>query len=139
MASAVSSKSELARWDAACALAMLLREVCEQAAFVVFSDRVFGVPPRRGFGLRDVLRSKAEFSGTNTGLAVTTANAAGYDRIIVLTDEQSRTVVPNPLPESKAYMVNVASDKNGVGYGQWTHIDGWSEAILDYIQQYEAQ
>jgi hypothetical protein len=30
-------------------------------------------------------------------------------------------------------MINVASAKNGVGYGAWTHIDGWSEAVIDYI------
>jgi 60 kDa SS-A/Ro ribonucleoprotein len=35
-------------------------------------------------------------------------------------------------------MVNVAAFKNGVGYGPWVHIDGWSEAIVDYIRAYEA-
>ena len=24
--------------------------------------------------------------------------------------------------------------KNGVGYGKWTHIDGWSESIIEYIR-----
>lgn len=23
--------------------------------------------------------------------------------------------------------------KHGIGYGAWTHIDGWSEAVLSYI------
>ena len=27
--------------------------------------------------------------------------------------------------------------QNGVGYGAWTHIDGWSEAVIDYIMAYE--
>ena len=31
-------------------------------------------------------------------------------------------------------MVNVASYENGVGYGDWTRITGFSEAILDYIR-----
>ena len=35
-------------------------------------------------------------------------------------------------------MINVASAKNGVGYGTWLHIDGWSDKVLDYIVQYEA-
>jgi hypothetical protein len=34
-------------------------------------------------------------------------------------------------------MVNVASYRNGVGYGAWMHIDGWSEAIIEYIRSVE--
>ena len=34
-------------------------------------------------------------------------------------------------------MINVASARNGVGYGPWTHIDGFSEAIIDYIRVLE--
>lgn len=26
----------------------------------------------------------------------------------------------------------------GVGYGKWLRIDGFSEAVIDYIQRYEA-
>ena len=36
-------------------------------------------------------------------------------------------------------MINVASYKNGVGYGSWRHIDGFSEACIEYIQEYEAE
>jgi hypothetical protein len=31
----------------------------------------------------------------------------------------------------------VASYKNGVGYGAWTHIDGWSELVIEYIRELE--
>jgi len=34
--------------------------------------------------------------------------------------------------------INVASYKNGVGYGKWTHIDGWSESVIDYIRTLES-
>jgi len=34
-------------------------------------------------------------------------------------------------------MINIGTYKNGVGYGPWTHIDGWSEAVVDYIREYE--
>jgi 60 kDa SS-A/Ro ribonucleoprotein len=34
-------------------------------------------------------------------------------------------------------MLNVAANKNGVGYGSWLHIDGWSEAVIDFIRQHE--
>jgi hypothetical protein len=31
----------------------------------------------------------------------------------------------------------VASFKNGVGYGAWNHIDGWSESVVEYIRALE--
>lgn len=34
-------------------------------------------------------------------------------------------------------MINVASYRNGVGYGAWNHIDGWSEAVLSYLIELE--
>ena len=36
-------------------------------------------------------------------------------------------------------MINVASFTNGVGYGAWTHIDGWSEAVIEYIRSLEVR
>lgn len=134
----VSSNSDLQRFDAACALAMLAREVCESVAVTVFSSSVRSVPPRRGFALRDALTRIAERQSTDTGAAVAAANRAGYDRIIVLTDEQSHTAIPAPLPGTHAYVVNVANYKNGIGYGAWTHIDGWSEAVLEFVRANEA-
>lgn len=133
----VSAKSELDRFDAACALAMLLRETVEQGAIATFSTRVQGVAPRRGFALKDILHQTAEQGGTNTGDAVSWANAQGYDRIIVVTDEQSAQQIPKPLPEAKGYIINVASYQNGIGYGPWVSISGWSESIVDYIVQSE--
>ncbi len=62
--------------------------------------------------------------------------APGYDRLIVITDEQSHDSVP--APRGKGYVINVASNQNGVGYGPWTHIDGWSEAVVEYIAELEA-
>jgi len=35
---------------------------------------------------------------------------------------------------NKAYQINVAPYHSDVSYGNgWTHIDGWSERVLDYI------
>ena len=59
----------------------------------------------------------------------------GYDRLIVITDEQAHDTVP--APQGKGYVINVASYKNGVGYGKWTHIDGWSESVVEYIRALE--
>jgi hypothetical protein len=60
-----------------------------------------------------------------------------YDRIVVVSDEQSHDRVP--APKGRGYVVNVASARNGVGYGAWTHIDGWSEAVVDYIRSLEVE
>lgn len=73
--------------------------------------------------------------GTNLGGAITSVQGMA-NRLIVITDEQSHTRVPTPVFE-KAYMINIASNKNGVGYGKWIHIDGWSESVINYITQSE--
>jgi 60 kDa SS-A/Ro ribonucleoprotein len=53
--------------------------------------------------------------------------------LIIVTDEQSHQSLSNPLPGTKAYVINVASYQNGVGYGKYNHIDGWSESVIEYI------
>lgn len=137
MDSQVSAKSDMNRLDAAAALAILLREVCEDFEIFAFRNNVQTVAPRRGFALRDAIGRP--YGGTDIGLAVLHANALRHDRLIVLTDEQSHTRVGAPVAK-KAYMVNVANSQNGVGYGNgWSHIDGWSEAIIDYVKEFEAQ
>jgi hypothetical protein len=137
MVARLSQKSEMLRTDAAYGLAVLLREICERVAVYTFSTEAKLVAPRRSFALRDAMEQSQAHGGTNLGQALTRVDAVEqYDRIIVITDEQSHDRVPSP--KGKGYMVNVASARNGVGYGPWTHIDGWSEAVLDYIRELEA-
>lgn len=141
MTAAVSAKSEVSRMDAACGLAILAREICEDVRVFSFSDDLMLVPPRRGFALRDALLQSQPNSGTYLGIAVQRAQVWAWgkpvDRMIVISDEQSRDRVMNPGC-AHGYMINVGSDQNGVGYGAWSHIDGWSEAVLDYLRQLEA-
>lgn len=133
----LSDKSELTRIDAACGLAILLREIAETVTVYTFSDGNKLVPARHGFALRDAIEKSQDHSGTDIGAAVNLANRTEHDRLIIITDEQSHTTVSDPVSK-KAYMINVASNQNGVGYGAWTHVDGFSEAIVDYIKAYEA-
>lgn len=139
MDSSLSSQSEMLRVDAAYGLAILLREVCENISIYTFSSRIVQVPPRRGFALRDVMASSQEHAATYLGTAVSTAMAreGSYDRLIVITDEQSAEEVPSP--KGRGYVINVASEVHGVGYGPWTHIDGWSESVVNYISALEAE
>lgn len=137
MNSPVSGKSDMTRLDAAYGVAILLRELCEDVIITTFSDATVQVPPRRGFALRDAMHASQRHSGTYLGKAVVHVNnQLNYDRLIVITDEQSADRVP--VPKKRGYMINVASAKNGVGYGAWHHIDGWSEAVIDYVQATEA-
>ena len=100
------------------------------------------MPARRGFALRDAIDASQRHNGTYLGKAVEELNRRTehnpnerYDRLIVITDEQSHDSVPKPA--GKGYVINVASYKNGVGYGAWTHIDGWSESVIEYIRALE--
>jgi 60 kDa SS-A/Ro ribonucleoprotein len=136
----ISGKSEMKRADTAAALAILMREVCEEVAVYAYSMGVQSchlLRPRRGFALRDEYMGGCEWGGTDTGQAIARANLDGYNRVIVITDEQSHTSIPKPLVGSMAYFINVAAYQNGIGYGAWNHIDGWSEACVQFIAQHE--
>lgn len=132
----LSQKSDLQRVDAACGLAIMARELCDNCRVFAFSNLVAEVPARRGMGLADAIQHSMAHGGTNLGHAIETVNLmVKYDRLIVVTDEQSHDPVGGPT--AKGYMINVASFKNGVGYGPWTRLDGFSESILTYIKETE--
>lgn len=153
MNSKVSMKSDMTRMDAACALSMLIREIADDVRIFTFSMNFVEVPSRHGFALRDSIVNSQVHRGTLLGSAVKAVYSqndieigVGYDccyenfkgqclspdRLIVFTDEQSHDGIPNP--KGLGYMINIAAYKNGVGYGPWNHVDGFSEAIVDYIQ-----
>jgi hypothetical protein len=120
-------------------LAILLREIAEKVTIYTFSQSAVRVPSRRGMALRDALDKSQSHEGTYLGAAlkqIETEVREGWDRLVVITDEQSHDRVP--APRGKGYIINVASNRNGVGYGEWTHIDGWSEVVVEYIAELEA-
>jgi 60 kDa SS-A/Ro ribonucleoprotein len=133
----LSAKSEMKRIGAALGLAIFAREICETVSIWSFSDRMFEIPAYRGLGLANAIRNSQPHGGTELGRAVAEASKMPHDRLIVITDEQSSDPVSGP--KSKGYMLNVGTYKNGVGYGKWTHIDGWSDKVLDFIRELEKQ
>ncbi|HEV3306098.1 MAG TPA: TROVE domain-containing protein [Candidatus Sulfotelmatobacter sp.] len=136
MTAPLSQRSEMLRTDAAYGLAVLLREIGEKVSVFSFSDSLVEVPARRGFALRDAIDASQRHNSTQLGKAVEVLNRKhSYDRLIVISDEQAHDTVPGP--KGKGYVINVASYKNGVGYGNWTHIDGWSESVVEYIRTLE--
>jgi hypothetical protein len=156
----LSSKSEMTRYDAACALAIILREVCENVTIYATAgnDRARRhatdvVPDRRGFALRDAVR-KMNATLSHGGIFLSQCvdyifKAEGLDksqdmpeRLIVLTDEQDCSgtkLNPNQTNAfgKRNYLINIASDKNGIGYDKWTHVDGFSEAVVRFISEFE--
>lgn len=126
----ISARSEMRRLDAACGLAVLAREICEDVEIFTFSNEVKKVPPRRGFALRDAIVKSQPHGGTELGKAVAQVDQKAT-RLIVFTDEQAHD--PVGAPKDIGYMVNVASYQHGVGHGPWRRIDGFSEKILDWI------
>ena len=128
----LAGRSELTRIDVACSLAMIGREMFKRLRVFTFSNGLVEVPGRKGFALRDAIAGSQPHGGTELGKAIKGLPAC--DRIVVITDEQSH----DRVPDRTGYLVNVASNKNGVGYGAWLHIDGWSDKVLDYIARHEA-
>jgi 60 kDa SS-A/Ro ribonucleoprotein len=134
MFAALSAQSEMTRAEAACGLAVLAREVCEEVEIFTFSQDVKKVPPRRGFALRDAIINSQPHGSTFLGKAVSEIDRKG-DRLIVFTDEQSHDKVGDP--KARGTMVNVASYQHGVGHGAWTRVDGFSEAVIAWIAAME--
>jgi len=135
----LSHRSEMRRTDAAYGLAILLREIAEKVTIFTFSNDARLVPSRREMALRDALDTSQPHGATYLGKALDQVEKAcreGYNRLVVITDEQSHDHVPPP--HGKGYVINVASNRNGVGYGEWMHIDGWSEAVVEFIAELES-
>lgn len=134
MATRISAKSDLTRMDAAAALASVING---NLRVLTFSDRLIEVAPRRGMAGVDAIIKSQPHKGTALAEAITHASKFRHDRLIVITDEQATTGrVPDPMA-NRSYMINVASNKNGVGYGKWTHIDGFSEGVIRWIHESE--
>lgn len=151
--SPVSKKSDMNRAYAACALAALAREICESVEIYATAGsdgmqehKTQLVPARHGLPLVDAIYALCQPLGgggifLKQCLDWVWRDCKGHmaERVIVITDgqdtDQSAKGVANVRQIAKhQYIVNVASYKNGVGYGAWTEIDGWSEHVLEYIR-----
>jgi TROVE domain-containing protein len=150
----VSPRSDISRVDAACALAALARETCDEVAVYatagndgtqVHKTRI--VPARRGFALIDAIEKDMAKALGGGGIFLRQCLDYIYDRereadrLIVITDEVDcdRKLTPATANAfgKRNYLINIASYKNGIGYGKFTHVDGWSEAVLDFIREDE--
>jgi hypothetical protein len=163
MGQPVSAKSDLTALDAACALAMLAREICDDVTIYATAGSdgarkhaTMEIPNNlRGFALADYI-SGMEVRRKIGGGGIFFAQAMEYiasqegrkniDRVIVFTDEQDTSMYGRDFNPSKAkrlapnqrnYVVNVGTNKNGINSAEWESITGFSEAVLDYIKLVE--
>lgn len=138
MKGALNLKSTMTRLSAAESLAILVREICEDSSIYSFSNNAVQIPNRRGFSLADAIDKSQPHSSTclQKSLIQLKSIIDRYDRLIIVTDEQVDQSVE--WPDKKIYILNVATYKNGVGYGKnIVHIDGWSDNSVKYIKDYE--
>jgi 60 kDa SS-A/Ro ribonucleoprotein len=136
----LSAKSQLNRIDAASALAVLCREVCDDFRCFTFSEQLVEVRPVRGLQLVDAIHDSQPHLGTYLRAALIKAEKVVLaDRYIVITDEQSHDGIlaaPNP---SGSYLVNVATYEPGLHTDLgWTRINGFSERLVDFIDYNES-
>lgn len=152
---AVSAKSDMDRAYAACALGAILRERCEDARIYATAGddgrRVHAtqlVPARHGMALVDAIYGMCHPLGgggifLNQVCKFLAEKEGTADRMIVITDEADCGNARGDSPldavpiAPRAYMLNVASYRNGIGYGKWTHITGFSEAVVAFIEASE--
>lgn len=135
----LSARSDLTRFDAACGLAILVRELCNQVEVYRFNDHPELVPARRGFALRDALGTPN--GGTALWKAVRSVGSKQrWALMLVISDEQTND--QGNSSEANAELVavlNVSHTQHGVGYGKGTiHINGWSENVIRYVSEYRS-
>jgi len=147
----VSEKSEIDRAKAACILATIGREFCENVRVYATAGNDWTrkhqtqeVPSRRGFGLIDVIYGLCKPLGGG-GIFLTPVidwikeKEKDADRIIVITDEQDCAGAGENAPSHARpfgkynYILNVGSYNRSIGFGKWTNISGFSESIFNYI------
>ena len=140
MDATISAKSEIRRWEAAGALAAMVRQMCQQVRVYTFSQDLVEVANHRGLPLVQAIGTSQTHSSTYLVQALVALRDRHPDvsRVIVITDEQSHDGnLPAWAPNS--YLINVAPYKPGlVTTNGWYRINGWSEQIVRWIQVEEA-
>lgn len=157
MRSTLSDKSNVTRLDTAKALAVLAKDMFEDLEIYATagsdSKRIHAtevVRSDRGFAVYDAISEAYDQLGRG-GIflkqvmdytsAIESKNSSTVERVIVLTDEQDCDTKCNPATANafgqKNYIINMASHSNGIAYGKFTHITGWSESVFDFIRAYE--
>jgi hypothetical protein len=134
MDNAISIKSQMKRLDAACGVAVVLQECCENIRQFSFSSQLVEIPQGpRGVGLAKSIIESQPHQATYLGPAIERMLQVypEMNRLIVLTDEQSQYRVGKTPP---AFIINFASYQRGVDTdGEVTRINGWSGNVVRFL------
>jgi hypothetical protein len=135
MTTKLSAKGEVSRFDAAASLAGCINGRMRLVAFGYEAREISPIP---GLGVITALTHSGVGHATNAHLAMQLVNNMKPlpDRVIIITDEQVSQSLPKPLTRD-SYIINVGPYKNGIGYGDYTKIDGFSASTLDFIRESE--
>ena len=136
----ISGKSTLSRWEAAAALAVLLRELTPTCRVFTFSTGLVEVQNWRGLPLVNGVDTSQEHGATYLERSLATLKAAlpSPYRLVVVTDEQAHDgILPCWAPYG--YIINVGPYKPGLATTNgWHRISGWSERVIDWMREAEA-
>lgn len=126
------------RIDVANGLAILLKNMCEDVSIYSFSHETVKIPDVNGFKLGKAILNSQSHGGTYLGKAVdTVVKKETFDRIIVITDEQSNDNIQSKI-KGQGYIMNVAPYGHAIDHDEnWTRINGFSEACISFIMEYE--
>ncbi len=141
MDAVIASKSTINRWEAAAALAVVLREIAEKCRVMTFSNRLVEIPNLRGLGLVPAIERSQPHGGTQTHAALRELQREipRLDRLIIVTDEQATDRGTMTPWATHNYIVNVAPYQRGLQTGGgWTRVNGWSEGVVQWMHVNES-
>lgn len=136
----LSDKGTLLRYEAAAALAVLVRGLSRSCRIFTYDSHCREVANLKGLGL--VAEIKKQVGGstyTAQALAYVQQHCPTVDRVILVTDEQAHDG-SCLLWAPHGYLINVAPYKPSLETtGGWVRINGFSERVVDWIQLHEQE
>lgn len=157
MGERMSEKSDFTRYDAACAMAMLAANQCEDYEIVCTAGNDYThtgahrhIPyPQKGFGIFEQIREANRnigYGGIFTRQCLEWCNdkfkGQKFDRIIVFSDSQDCDLPERRTPKpfgTYNYICDISAHTKGVNYkGIWdAEISGFSEHFITFIAAME--
>ena len=157
MGARMSEKSDFTRYDAACAMAMLAANQCEDYEIVCTAGNDYAhtgahehiLYPQKGFGIFEQIsetNSNIGHGGIFTRQCLEWCNdkfkGQKFDRIIVFSDSQDCDFPERRTPKpfgTYNYICDISAHTKGVNYkGTWTaEISGFSEHFITFIAAME--
>ena len=139
----ISGRSKLTTMDAAATLACYVEMLSNDGDFgcASFSNKTVDVPRFSGLALIENIVNSQMHGGTRLYEAVKKVKEnKKYDRLVVITDEQASDYArPFKATAKHEYIINVAPNEKGIiNNGSMHCINGFSQNIIQYIREYEA-